>query len=275
MSALCLEAVNDSEEELTRISKLAELGDEDAARSAVNASNSNWDNARKIIRSFAEQIGDIERDGQRLVLPNSGASVARPSGRAARHSNPQSDGAGSPDGSSASSGREVTSETIALAGLDAASSEPPAPLVPTEAEISATVAARINRLSRHNRLVRAFAASLARAGATLREFPYDCHARRHDDALLVEAKSLDGGLEDERERVRECFSQLHYYLRFQCPPDPRPVLVALFDAAPSAGHVAWFNEFGAAVVWTDGRRWRRSGGEQSPLLREATELDVA
>jgi hypothetical protein len=65
--ALALEARNDSDRELNRISNLTDL-EEAAIRDHLGVTKSNWDNAKKILPSFAEQLGDIEKTGQQYRL---------------------------------------------------------------------------------------------------------------------------------------------------------------------------------------------------------------
>ena len=60
-SALALEAKNDSTEELERIAELSDLSEEDIL-DAIHVTKSNWDNAKKILPRFAEQLGDVVTD---------------------------------------------------------------------------------------------------------------------------------------------------------------------------------------------------------------------
>jgi hypothetical protein len=66
--ALALEAKNDSIDELERIVRLADLPEEEilrqirearATQTAGRATQANWDNAKKVLPSLAEQLGDV------------------------------------------------------------------------------------------------------------------------------------------------------------------------------------------------------------------------
>lgn len=66
-SALALEATDDSAEELARIAALADLSEEEI-RIRIGVSDSNWDNAKKILPRFAEQLQDVIKDDQSFRL---------------------------------------------------------------------------------------------------------------------------------------------------------------------------------------------------------------
>lgn len=56
--ALALEARNGSPEELDRIARLADLSEEEIRR-RIGVTEANWDNAKKVLPSLAEQLGDV------------------------------------------------------------------------------------------------------------------------------------------------------------------------------------------------------------------------
>jgi len=65
--ALALEARNDSPEELERIVALADLAEDEICR-RIGMTKSNWDNAKKVLPKWAEQLEDVVRTGQSFVL---------------------------------------------------------------------------------------------------------------------------------------------------------------------------------------------------------------
>ena len=77
--ALALEATDDSPEELDRIVALAALNENDI-RSRLGVSKSNWDNAKKVLPRFAEQLEDVVRrgDGTYILSDAPGRADAGP-----------------------------------------------------------------------------------------------------------------------------------------------------------------------------------------------------
>lgn len=78
--ALALEARNDSAEELARIVALADLPEEEIIH-RIGVTRSNWDNAKKVLPSFAQQLGDASRTGEFFTIVDRTAAT-----RAARTS---------------------------------------------------------------------------------------------------------------------------------------------------------------------------------------------
>lgn len=261
MCALALEAVDDSDEELARVLQLADTGDEDVVWERIGGEanrRSNWDNAKKILPAFAEQLGDVLKDRQSL-FPIGQPLPARPEPiqaevQPAGERDAPAEAVERPAEPIRVNHREVNSDTIARAGQQSDEhATPPELNIPDEAAIAATNAIRAERLTRHNRLVRAVAQRLARAGASLVEDPFDCFARMDDGDLLIEVKTLSGHAADERARVRDALAQLLYYRSFALPEDcDEAVLVAMFEARPSDQHINWLQEQGIAVVWANG-----------------------
>jgi hypothetical protein len=247
--ALALEARDNSPEELDRISELSDLTEEQIKR-RLRVSDSNWNNAKKVLPRFAEQLGDVIKTQGTFVLADRPGNAAGPGRRA-----PVGDrrrrgrGAGTPRVS-----RSVTADTIGNAGL-AERNEPPIPPDTDPADVAAAIMARADRLRRHNLLVRSFSSRLAIEEAELFEDPFDILVLVGDDAVLVEVKTLDGSAADERDRVRDALAQLLYYEAFVTKPvagELEITKVACFELKPSDDHIGWLNSQGIAVVWEDG-----------------------
>ena len=248
--ALALEAADDSAGELDRIVSLS--GQDEAKIIAdIGVSESNWDNAKKVLPRFAEQLGDVIRGkGGSYVLADApgqagargaAAAVAPRTGRE-RPSAPRAP----------RSSREVTPETIGMAGIAEKSDEVPLPPPGDPAAIAAAIKLRGNRLRRHNLMVRAFSALFAQAGSALYEDPFDILALFKETGILVEVKTLDGTAPDERERVRDAFGQLLYYEGFltAAVSGDAPIFkVACFETKISDAHRDWLNGHQVATAW--------------------------
>jgi hypothetical protein len=245
--ALALEAKNDSDAELDRIVKLSELSEENI-RKRIGARKSNWENAKKILPHFAEQLKDVTKVGQKLYL-----SYAPGTAQAPIESGGSTPGktriARAPRGASS-----VDSNTIATAGtldvFDEAADSDEAGLDPQ------TLRQRRerlrDRLRRHNLLVQEIARLLESENAHLYENPFDCLACYISEALLIEAKSLDGTPDDEKLRVREALAQLLYYESFVMQPliGERAVQkVACFERKVSDEHIRWLESIDIRVIW--------------------------
>jgi hypothetical protein len=245
--ALALEAKNDSDAELDRIVKLSELGEENI-RKQIGATKSNWDNAKKILPHFAEQLRDVTKVGQKLYLCDAPGPAQAPI-ESSGSTPGKTRSARAPRGASS-----VDSTTIATAGtldaFDEASDSDEAGLDPQ------TVRQRRerlrDRLRRHNLLVREIARLLESEGAQLYENPFDCLACYITEVLLIEAKSLDGTKEDEKLRVREALAQLLYYESFVMKPliGKRAIQkVACFERKVSDEHIRWLEDNDIRVIW--------------------------
>jgi hypothetical protein len=243
--ALALEARNDSPEELDRIVELADLP-EDEIRDQLGVTKSNWDNAKKVLPKLAEQLGDVVRTGQSYVLavaPGRADAVVPevlvgPAPRAARRA-PRSS-------------REVTPETIGRAGMADRFDEVEIPPELDPAAAREAIRQRLERLRRHNSIVRALAARLREARARLYEDPFDLLAIIGAVNILGEVKTLDGSEADERDRVQEALAQLLYYEAFVTAPvigADAIHKIACFEAPITAAHQAWLNRAGIGTIW--------------------------
>lgn len=269
---LALVARDDSAEELERIVALARLT-EDRIRARIRVTKSTWNNAKKVLPKFAEQLGDVIKDGQQYRLaggPQHGCeehaedpaqTVEAPLERR-RHA-----AAGrQPRGS-----RAVTAATIGMAGLGG-NDEVTVPPDLDPAAAAAAIRLRLDRTQRHQILLRALAARFQAAGMNLFENPFDALGVLERFGNLVEVKTLDGTQDDERERVRDSLAQLLYYEGFPTASLAGLAIhkIACFEGPISAAHQAWLNQFGIATIWlVDGR----FAGDQlaSQVLRDYLE----
>lgn len=245
--ALALEAKNDTADEINRIVKQADLS-EDQIIDKIGITKSTWDNAKKILPRFAEQLGDVQKVSGRFYLcdipgKKKKSPVEPKTGKPA--SLPRA-----PRGASA-----VTADTIAKAGT---AEEWDESLVVTETEINPDAlkiqkAKTKKRLKRHNIIVQKLAKELEAEGAELFEYPFDCLACFSDEGLLIEVKSLDGTIKDERDRVRGAFAQVLYYESFVTHPliKKRGIIkIACFERKISDAHIDWLQASDICVIWS-------------------------
>ncbi|MFZ5791442.1 MAG: hypothetical protein ACOY3L_12160 [Pseudomonadota bacterium] len=268
--ALALEARNDSPEELDRIAKLADLSEGEIIEK-IGVTKPNWDNAKKVLPRFAEQLHDVIHTKGTYVLADApgradAGPVVAPRGagqqRAAAPRAPRSS-------------REVTPETIGKAGIAERSDEVSIPPPGDPGAIAAAIEARGDRLRRHNLLVREFAALFTKAGAKLYEDPFDILAILGELGILVEVKTLDGTESDQRERVRDALGQLLYYEGFLTGPvaGEAPIRkIACFEANISDKHREWLNGYSVATVWKVGGKFACDDLARSFLDRHVKEF---
>lgn len=252
--ALALEARDDSSQELDRIVALADLP-EAQIRDRIGVTEPNWDNAKKVLPKFAEQLRDVVRTGYSFRIADApgradagaaaqDAEAAPVTPRAVRPRTPRTS-------------RNVTPETIGQAGIAERFDEVEIPPTVDPTVLAAAQRARSARLRRHNLLVRELATRFP-PHTTLYEDPFDVLALVGESGILVEVKTLDGSAEDERERVREALSQLLYYEAFLTPPVAGGVgilKIACFEHRISSAHAQWLNRQGIGVIWRAGTRF--------------------
>jgi hypothetical protein len=237
--ALALEAKDDSKTELDRIIKLSDFSEQEI-RAKISVSKSNWDNAKKILPSLAEQLGDVLKRGDSLFPAASLLGGGKSPTRIAKKT-----------GATRSS-RRVTASSIARAATSEDFDEVPLPSTSDPKAVAAAIKLRRVRLRRHNLLVQDFARRLT--PLLLDEDPFDILAHDKTQAILVEAKTLDSSAADERDRVREALSQLLYYENFNLAPSLRKIRlhkIALFEGRISSRLGEWLNSFGIGVVWKE------------------------
>jgi hypothetical protein len=234
--ALALEARNDSPEELARIVALADLPEEEIP-DQIGATQSNWDNAKKVLPAFAEQLGDVVRQGEGLY----------PAGAMGRVDEDTAGGtAGRTGGRAARAWRDVTPETIATAGTADRHDEIIIPPEPDPEAAEQAIRLMRDRLRRHNLLVKELAGRFR--GARLAESLFDLLVQIDEVNILVEVKTLDGTEADERDRVRDALGQLLYYEAFAVG-GIRVSKVACLEQPISAAHREWLNSKDVAVIW--------------------------
>ena len=240
LCALALEARNDSDSEFKRILGLRDLDDEEAIRNSIGATQSNWNNAKKILPSIAEQIGDVAKNGNGLFYVGEQVAADYLAPNRHRREEPRWERA-----------RPTSAESIAAwRGSD--ESDEGDPLVSVSTSHGAQI--RAERTERHNGIVRAFARNVV-GSPSFWEDPIDCLALVGGVALLAEVKTLDGSPSDERRQVRTAAGQLLYYEFFSMPEeltggDFAVEKLAVFESQPSDGHIAWLISLGIAPIWT-------------------------
>ena len=240
-------------EELERIVSLSDKEEADIIEE-IGVSGSNWDNAKKVLPRFAEQLEDVIRtgaqDGTHVLADAPGRAKATGPAAAVerRQAGPQTTSAPRAPRSS----REVTPNTIGMAGIAEKFDEVPLPPPGDPQTMARAIAARIDRLRRHNLIVRKFAGLMSDAGAVLYEDPFDILSLSDGLGILVEVKTLDGTAADERDRVREAFGQVLYYQGFLAAAvigEATVSKIACFENKVSVQHHRWLNDHGVAVVW--------------------------
>jgi len=242
--ALALEARDDSDEELRRIVGLADLPEDEIVR-LIGETKTNWNNAKKILPKFAEQLGDVVKVRGRFYLAQAADEPGVPR---------LLPGGAPPAPGRRREPRVVTSDSIARAGTGDEEEDFRLPgevgLDPTA--VAAAIAARRDRVTRHNTMVRALAAALESTEAGLYEDPFDCLAVYDDRAVLAEVKTLDGTEADEREQVRRALAQLKYYEAFDTADivgDRETAKVACFEAEISEEHKRWLLDNDILTIW--------------------------
>jgi hypothetical protein len=243
--ALALEAVDDSPAELDRIAELTDL-DEQEIIARIGITKTNWDNAKKVLPKFAEQLGDVIRDGDSFT-------IADAPGRADAGPAPQRRAAAAVRAPRTS--RRVTPQDIGRAATAEDFDEFASRGEVDQAAAAAGIRQRRLRLRRHNLLVRKLAARLAQAEGQLFEDPFDLLALIRNIGVLVEVKTLDGTEADERDRVWEALAQLLYYQAFLLPAAAGQAsvrMVACFERRITNAHMQWLNQQNIAVIWEDG-----------------------
>lgn len=252
---LALEVEDDSEEEFARISELAQRDDWDRVLKDTGVSEHMIRNSVKVLPALARQLGDIQEDadGNRLSQP-----AQQRQHRATESARPTS------------LHRAVKAANVAAAPVRQART----PDEEDYADPALAIELRIQRLSRHNALLRRFAAVVSDAGFALYEHPYDLlGVHRAHPAILTEAKTLDGTALDELARVRGAVAQLLYYEWFSIPSDYRVngvLRIALFEAPISESHQAFLQSHAIVTVWAQGEAF--AGPDWSAMKLQ--EIDI-
>ena len=247
LCAVVFEAQDDSKEEFNRIIQLRDLGDQGTIMEEIGVTKANWDNAKKILPSIAEQVGDVVRGKDGLYLLTSDvAAEALGDSPLAQASPPPT--------------REVTVETIAqMKSPDDSDEGPGVGDVGSVGLVSLAeaIAKRADRSYRHNMLVQSFVRAVP--GLTkLWEGTFDCLLLVNDEFMaLGEVKTLDGTPFDELHQVRLAVGQLLYYESFSIPAEAQQTTesghsmakLAIFESQPSDAHVQWMRSIGIHAIW--------------------------
>jgi hypothetical protein len=254
MCALALEARNDSDEEMERILRLADRSEANVRRE-IGITKSNWDNAKKILPKFAEQLGDVIKTGDSFRLADA------PGQAATQVADENTGGAYRPRRvvlRAPRTAREVTHETIGRAGMEERSDEITVPRAVDPVVVAEAARLLRDRVRRHNTLVRILAEALGPVGR-MYEDPFDLLKIIDAVGILAEIKTLDGTAADERDRVRDALAQLLYYEAFVAAPlVGRGVVrkIACFERPISDPHRDWLNSSDIGVIWREGERFR-------------------
>lgn len=240
-SPLALEAKDNSDAEFKRIKKLFNKSESDIINE-IKITKSNWDNAKKILASFAEQLGDIEEANEVLSLKQTPDSIQKSTeyGNAIRRSRKNK---------FFSKPRKVDENTIAVAGTIERFDEKP-PIVLDPAKIQDSKNKMSKRLSEHNKIVKQVAKLCTDNGAKqIYEDPMDCLAEFIDFSLLFEVKSAGEG--DDVERAREALSQLFYYEHFNVDSNKPIFKIALFGKRIQDELIRWLRNNKIDVAFID------------------------
>jgi hypothetical protein len=246
-SALALEARDDSDDEFQRVVRLADIPDWNAVLRSIGASKATARNAAKILPALARQLDELRQDGSgyyivpppqdarpQTPIPGGAARPARPVPGLAPHRRRH---------------RQVNRDTIA----HAPTARPALPDEEYSADPALTAHLRLQRLDRHNEIVRNLAGLFTAAGYTLREDPYDMFASRVGvPSVLTEVKTLDGTAADEIARVRSALGQVFYYDHFDVPAELRSnglVRMAIFERQITSAHVAFLEAAEIVIAW--------------------------
>ena len=262
--ALALEARNDTDGELDRIIRLSDMNEGEIKR-RVGVTKTNWDNAKKILPRFAEQLGDVRKINHKMYLNDlPGSSTAGAEVEVTRPSQLKR-GARRPRAS-----RRVTAGTIGKAGtvtcfdeVEMPSAEETDPSVMAQA-----IQTRKDRLKRHNLIVQRLAGMLEQNEAELYEDPFDCLACFENIGLLIEVKTLDGSEGDETKQVRDALAKLLYYESFVTHPlvDGKAVVkIACFESKPCDQHIGWLQQSDIYVIWLSGDELNGNDDARSQL----------
>lgn len=236
--ALALEARDDSVEELMRISSLADLSEEEI-RSRIDVTKPNWDNAKKVLPAFAEQLHDVIREGQSFVLADAPGQAD-----AGTLTTETQVGVRAPRTS-----RSVTSASIGRISTDETFDDVEIPETDSRLAREAAIRLRSERRRRHNMIVQDLATRFT--NARLFEDPFDILALIATQGFLIEVKTLDGTTADERERVRDALGQLLYYEAFLTVPVASNVVhkIACFEHKISVAHQSLLNHSMIGAIW--------------------------
>jgi hypothetical protein len=238
---LAQEAQDDSTEEYERISILSTLTS-GALLAELGITKHVARNAVKILPTIAAQVGDIVFEGAQAYLKsklvsNEDSIVDDPG--------PELTGEGSAP-------VEVTPETISTLPNFAETGA-------TNVDLAEAIAARKARTITHHQSVKSIASLLKKHDYTLFERPFDCLGYKAGaGGILIEVKTLDGTVSDEKRQASKALGQLRGYRFFNVPAQHRtPVLleVAAYSQAPGEQARNFMRDNGICTAWQDKAQW--------------------
>lgn len=226
--ALALEARDDSSSEFQRVINIARTMNWE---SCLMCSDTQIKNAVKILPSIAKQINDINVVNGIACLKRNIQTVTSYKGTAVRT-------------------RLVNSQNIAT--------------VPTNQDVenndntidmTNAIIERQNRTVRHQHLVKYIAGILEQRGYVLHENPMDCLAvNPSQNSLLIEVKTLNGDVADEKKQVRLALGQLMYYEFFNTnfiTGQNGIIKIAFFENKISQEHMDFLLKNNCVTFWLE------------------------
>ena len=234
---LALEAVNDSEAEFERIKALASQ-ELPQILSATGTSVASSRNAVKILPAIAEQLGDVVRNGP-ITLPATAALATE-------------DFVGKESGDLPVASQDVTLAQIAA---DPVFGTGPVALL----DLTAAIEIRKRRTLEHQAAVRSLAALLQSEHYVLAQHPFDCLGYRPGvGSVLIEMKTLDGSLIDERKQSERALGQIKGYAHFNVPSSrkaPKLAQVVAFTKPPTKITIDFLQANGLHSAWQTPAQW--------------------
>lgn len=257
---LAFEAVDDSEEEYTRILELADLSFAEIL-AATGVPTASAANAIKILPSIAEQVGDIERRNKR-AFPRIRFDITEDVFTQAAKAEPVP-----------TSSPTAPPAAFSEVAPDAMGAEPNfSPTQQTNVDLSDAIELRKARTKEHQETVRSLAKLLDGRGFALSQHPFDCLALKAKSTLLIEVKTLDGSPADERRQCERAVGQLAGYSHFDLPGNVRDypcTKIAGFSRPPSKAALAFLADCGIQPIWRDeDGSWQTSGKNGDLILFE-------
>lgn len=253
--ALALEARDDTDAEYNRILELSRRDDWENIINEIGATRTKARNAVKILPALGKQIGDLRVNGNLYYLTNQGLSeIIQILGSEAIYSSIGiSDGNIAEDNDvilykSRRSLKRTSSESIANTQTDI---DLDLERYSTLVDLSDSILARQERTIRHNEIVKKVAEHFEKLEYHIYENQIDCLAVKTNIALIIEVKTLNGELKDERNQVMKAFAQVYYYEYFNLDEFSRypTIKVACFSKKPNDVHLKFLEMNQCFVMW--------------------------
>lgn len=253
---LALEAKNDGIDEYNRIIKLANQP-LDSIRKSLKITEHTARNAIKILPPIAIQIGDLKvKKSTAEFQPNTQASedaIFDPVSQSlVTQSQPYS---------KVSAGN--ISKIPTFANLSGA-----------KFDLSAGIEMRQKRTEEHHLALQNIAALFETQGFDLYENPYDCLANKSNaGSVLIEMKTLDGSLGDEKRQTEKALGQLKSYEHYDVDhrmKSPKIIEMAAFTQAPRVDTISLLKKNNVEVSWIENGQWLTVEGNGGNLPLEPT-----